>query len=153
MTFVHVTHSQEEAMALADPVVVMNHGPHRAGRPAARGLQRTRAPNSSRASWARHNVIDTPRRQGGACATTACGSAPRAAPAACRRLVRAVEYQGTYVQVHLVPPGAQRDGAARRALAVLLATQPHVLAHAARSRASSRSPVTGPNADAHRAAA
>ncbi len=26
MTFVHVTHSQEEAMALADQVVVMNHG-------------------------------------------------------------------------------------------------------------------------------
>jgi putative spermidine/putrescine transport system ATP-binding protein len=26
MTFIHVTHSQEEAMALADLVVVMNHG-------------------------------------------------------------------------------------------------------------------------------
>ncbi|MDZ4358531.1 MAG: TOBE domain-containing protein, partial [Variovorax sp.] len=26
MTFIHVTHSQEEAMALADTMVVMNHG-------------------------------------------------------------------------------------------------------------------------------
>ena len=26
MTFIHVTHSQEEAMALADLMVVMNHG-------------------------------------------------------------------------------------------------------------------------------
>jgi putative spermidine/putrescine transport system ATP-binding protein len=26
LTFIHVTHSQEEAMALADTMVVMNHG-------------------------------------------------------------------------------------------------------------------------------
>ena len=35
ITFVHVTHSQEEAMALADLIVVMNDGAHRAGRAAA----------------------------------------------------------------------------------------------------------------------
>ena len=52
MTFVHVTHSQEEAMALADKVVVMNSGPHRAGGHAARGVQRARAASSSRASSA-----------------------------------------------------------------------------------------------------
>ena len=34
-TTVYVTHDQVEAMTLADRVVVMNHGVHRAGRPAA----------------------------------------------------------------------------------------------------------------------
>ena len=52
MTFVHVTHSQEEAMALADLVVVMNHGRiEQAGTP-HEVFNAAGAPSSSRASWA-----------------------------------------------------------------------------------------------------
>ena len=52
ITFVHVTHCQDEAMALADLVVVMNSGRiEQAGTPRD-GLQRARAPSSSPASSA-----------------------------------------------------------------------------------------------------
>ena len=39
ITFVHVTHTQLEAIALADMVVVMEQRPDQAGRPGARGLR------------------------------------------------------------------------------------------------------------------
>ena len=39
ISFIHVTHSQDEAMALADLVVVMNHGRIEQAGAAARGLQ------------------------------------------------------------------------------------------------------------------
>jgi putative spermidine/putrescine transport system ATP-binding protein len=59
LTFVHVTHSQEEAMALADTMVVMNHGvieqvgsPHEVyNHPASEFVARF---------MGGHNVIDTP---------------------------------------------------------------------------------------------
>jgi ABC-type glutathione transport system ATPase component len=41
-TTVYVTHDQVEAMTLADRVVVMNHGDHRAGRPAAGAVPQPR---------------------------------------------------------------------------------------------------------------
>jgi putative spermidine/putrescine transport system ATP-binding protein len=51
LTFIHVTHSQEEAMALADTMVVMNHGRiEQVGSP--HGSTTRRPPNSSPASWA-----------------------------------------------------------------------------------------------------
>jgi putative spermidine/putrescine transport system ATP-binding protein len=101
-TFVHVTHSQEEAMALADQVVVMNHG-----RIEQNGSPREvfNAPRSEFVArfMGAHNVIATPagkvavrsdrlqlQRSG------ANGDARAAA-------VRAVEYQGTYVQVSVAP--------------------------------------------------
>jgi len=52
LTFIHVTHSQEEAMALADTMVVMNHGVIETGRQPARGVQPAREPSSWPASWA-----------------------------------------------------------------------------------------------------
>jgi putative spermidine/putrescine transport system ATP-binding protein len=103
LTFIHVTHSQEEAMALAD-----HRGdeprPHRAGRRAARGLQRAghriRRPLHGRPQRAR-----PPRPARWPCATTTCASRRRAArtpPAALAGVVTDVEYQGTYV---LLGPG------------------------------------------------
>ena len=60
LTFIHVTHSQEEAMALADTMVVMNHGlieqvgsPHEIyNRPASEFVARF---------MGGHNVLDTPQ--------------------------------------------------------------------------------------------
>ena len=44
--FIHVTHDQEEAMALADHCVVMNHGPHRGRGPAGARLSPAARPAS-----------------------------------------------------------------------------------------------------------
>ena len=52
ITFIHVTHTQLEAIALADMVVVMDTGPHRAGRPAPATSSSRRATPMWRASWA-----------------------------------------------------------------------------------------------------
>jgi putative spermidine/putrescine transport system ATP-binding protein len=105
-TFVHVTHSQEEAMALADQVVVMNQG----------RIEQTGSPrevfNAPRSEFVArfmgaHNVIATPagkvavRSDRLHLQRDASGGAHAVA-------VRAVEYQGTYVQVSvapLLPPG------------------------------------------------
>ena len=52
ITFVHVTHSQEEAMALADLVVIMNNGQDRAGGDRRAKCSSAPRPRSLRASWA-----------------------------------------------------------------------------------------------------
>jgi putative spermidine/putrescine transport system ATP-binding protein len=103
-TFVHVTHSQEEAMALADQVVVMNQG----------RIEQTGSPrevfNAPRSEFVArfmgaHNVIDTPTGKVAVRSdklklqrslATVGNDARQAA-------VRAVEYQGTYVQVSIAP--------------------------------------------------
>ena len=59
MTFVHVTHSQEEAMALADLVVVMNHGRIEQAGPPREVFNAPRTEFVARFIGA-HNVIDTP---------------------------------------------------------------------------------------------
>ena len=102
MTFIHVTHSQEEAMALADQVVVMNHG----------RIEQTGTPrevfNAPRSEFVArfmgaHNVIAMPTGHKVAVRSDrlklqrGVGSDTR--PVA----VRAVEYQGTYVQVSVAP--------------------------------------------------
>ena len=102
MTFVHVTHSQEEAMALADQVVVMNQG----------RIEQDAAPhvlfNAPRSEFVArfmggHNVVPTST---GLVAVrsdkTQLSRAPL--PAGDRVLpstVRGVEYQGTYVLLTL----------------------------------------------------
>jgi putative spermidine/putrescine transport system ATP-binding protein len=106
-TFVHVTHSQEEAMALADQVVVMNNGRiEQAGSP----REVFNAPRSEFVArfMGAHNVIDTAAgkvavrsdklklHRGEA---TSGNEARRAA-------VRAIEYQGTYVQVAVAAEGS-----------------------------------------------
>ena len=102
MTFVHVTHSQEEAMALADQVVVMNHG----------RIEQDAAPhvlfNAPRSEFVArfmggHNVIPTSR---GLVAVrsdkTSLSRTPLpAGDTAMAATVRGVEYQGTYVLLTL----------------------------------------------------
>jgi putative spermidine/putrescine transport system ATP-binding protein len=103
MTFVHVTHSQEEAMALADLVVVMNQG----------RIEQQGTPhevfNAPRTEFVArfmggHNVI--PGTGGGKAAVRAdktrlSREAMPAAPNALPATVRGVEYQGTHVLVTL----------------------------------------------------
>ena len=103
MTFVHVTHSQEEAMALADLVVVMN-----AGRIEQQGSPH-QVFNAPRTEFVArfiggHNIV--PAAAGGMVAVradkthlsrTAMSAAANVLPAT----VRGVEYQGTHVLVTL----------------------------------------------------
>jgi len=100
-TFVHVTHSQEEAMALADQVVVMNHG----------RIEQTGTPrevfNAPRSEFVArfmgaHNVIEVPPSK---VAVRSDRLKLRSDDASGARavVVRAVEYQGTYVQVSVAP--------------------------------------------------
>jgi putative spermidine/putrescine transport system ATP-binding protein len=122
MTFVHVTHSQEEAMALADQVVVMNHGrieqdadPHRI----------FNAPRSEFVARfiGGHNVVPSSRGPVAVRADrTRLSRVPLpAGDTAVQATVRGVEYQGTYVLLTLasepvaefsvVMPEAQFDAA------------------------------------------
>jgi putative spermidine/putrescine transport system ATP-binding protein len=101
--FLHVTHSQDEAMALADLIVVMNGG----------RIEQAGAPrdifNAPRTAFVAqfmggHNVIPT---DGGKIAVRA--DRLRLTPKGQQRLaavVRSVEYQGTHVQVMLTANGA-----------------------------------------------
>ncbi len=109
-TFVHVTHSQEEAMALADQVVVMNHG----------RIEQTGSPrevfNAPRSEFVArfmgaHNVIETPT---GKVAVRADRlklqrSLSNVGNDARQAAVKAVEYQGTYVQVSIAPTDSPAD--------------------------------------------
>ena len=98
MTFVHVTHSQEEAMALADLVVVMNQGKVEQAGSAREVFERPRTAFIARFIGA-HNVVDTPS---GAVAVRSDRTvlAPSGGPGMAVT-VKAVEYQGSHVQVHL----------------------------------------------------
>jgi putative spermidine/putrescine transport system ATP-binding protein len=103
ISFLHVTHSQDEAMALADLIVVMNGG----------HIEQAGAPrdifNAPRTAFVAqfmggHNVIPG---DGGKIAVRA--DRLRLTPNGRQRLsavVRSVEYQGTHVQVMLTANGA-----------------------------------------------
>jgi putative spermidine/putrescine transport system ATP-binding protein len=122
MTFVHVTHSQEEAMALADQVVVMNQGRiEQQGTP----HQVFNAPRSEFVArfMGGHNVIPLGRGQVAVRADkTRLSRQPLpVADTALQATVRSVEYQGTFVLLTLaatsvpefsvVLPEAQFDAA------------------------------------------
>ena len=62
--FVHVTHDQEEAMALADHCVVMNDGPHRGRGPARARLCAAGDAASPPPSWARARSLQVGRCPG-----------------------------------------------------------------------------------------
>ncbi|MGH1587204.1 ABC transporter ATP-binding protein [Methylobacterium phyllosphaerae] len=118
LTFIHVTHSQEEAMALSDLVVVMN-----AGRIEQAADPRTVFERPATAFVARfiggHNVIRLPD---GLIAVRAdrmrLGS--EAGPDALSARVVAVEYQGTSVHVGLNADGLERTPENPAALTAIL---------------------------------
>ena len=118
LTFIHVTHSQEEAMALSDLVVVMN-----AGRIEQAADPRTVFERPASAFVARfiggHNVIRLPE---GLVAVRAdrmrLGAA--AGPAALPARGVAVEYQGTSVHVGLDADGLERAHESPAALTAIL---------------------------------
>jgi len=111
MTFIHVTHSQEEAMALADQVVVMN-----AGRIEQQGSPHEIF-NAPRTEFVArfiggHNVIPLQNHKV-AVRIDKTRLARVAKPAGAPQLpatVTGVEYQGTYVLLTLRSPALPDDG-------------------------------------------
>jgi putative spermidine/putrescine transport system ATP-binding protein len=103
ISFVHVTHSQDEAMALADLVVVMNHG----------RIEQVGSPrevfNAPRTAFVAqfigaHNVIATDR---GPIAIRADRLVlRRTGSGRLSATVRSVEYCGLHLQIALTPPDA-----------------------------------------------
>jgi putative spermidine/putrescine transport system ATP-binding protein len=104
MSFVHVTHSQEEAMALADLVVVMNHGRIEQAGSAREIFERPRTEFVARFIGA-HNVIETPAGKVAVRSDRLLLGPP--SEGGLTVTVSAVEYQGNTVQVHLLAEGAQ----------------------------------------------
>jgi putative spermidine/putrescine transport system ATP-binding protein len=141
MSFIHVTHSQEEAMALADLVVVMNHGRIEQAGSAREVFERPRTEFVARFIGA-HNVIDTPAgriavRTDRLRLTETDGSGPQAQ-------VAAVEYQGAQVLVHLAAPDAAPDDAPAWTAAL-----PDAVFHAAPIEPGRRVGLHWQPADAH----
>ena len=110
MSFVHVTHSQEEAMALADLVVVMNQGRIEQAGSAREVFEKPRTEFVARFIGA-HNVIPTPAGKVAVRSDRLQLGAPE--DGGLPVTVSAVEYQGNTVQVHLLAEGAKSadDGA------------------------------------------
>ena len=123
LTFVHVTHSQEEAMALADTMVVMNDGmieqrgsPHNIyNRPASEFVARF---------IGGHNVLDSPSGKIGVrtdhMEVTPADLAQAAGPQNRHAVVTDVEYQGTYVLLGLQNPGTPQTVHSTAELSVML---------------------------------
>jgi putative spermidine/putrescine transport system ATP-binding protein len=106
MTFVHVTHSQEEAMALADLVVVMNHGRIEQQGSAREVFEQPRTEFVARFIGS-HNIIETPTGKVAVRSDRITLAAPANGEVSVN--VAAIEYQGSSVQVHLVADSARID--------------------------------------------
>jgi putative spermidine/putrescine transport system ATP-binding protein len=124
LTFIHVTHSQEEAMALADTMVVMNHG-----RIEQHGSPHTiynRPVNEFVARFmGGHNVIDTPGGKVGV-RTDQINVLPVGEPVVSGiqvkpAVVTDVEYQGTYVLLGFQNPGVTQTAQTTAELSVMVA--------------------------------
>jgi putative spermidine/putrescine transport system ATP-binding protein len=103
ISFIHVTHSQDEAMALADLIVVMNGG----------RIEQTGAPrevfNAPKTAFVAqfiggHNVIATERGSIAVRADRLKLVSLASAPKRLAATVRSVEYQGTHLQITLAAP-------------------------------------------------
>jgi putative spermidine/putrescine transport system ATP-binding protein len=105
ISFVHVTHSQDEAMALADLIVVMN-----AGRIEQAGSPRDvfNAPKTAFVAqfMGGHNVIATDQGKIAVRADRLKLRPDGVAPQRLSGIVRGIEYQGTHVLVSLAAPDA-----------------------------------------------
>jgi putative spermidine/putrescine transport system ATP-binding protein len=123
LTFIHVTHSQEEAMALADTMVVMDHGaivqagsPHEVyNRPVSEFVARF---------MGGHNVLHTPAGKMGV-RTDHMQVVPQdqAVPDGLhnkRAIITDVEYQGTYILLGLQNPGTSQTAHTTAELSVML---------------------------------
>ncbi len=100
ITFIHVTHSQDEAMAMADLMVVMEDGHIRQAGPPREVFERPISPFIAR-FIGNHNVITVPD---GKIAVRAdkCRIGAPGAESSVQGRVTAVEYQGTMVRVALM---------------------------------------------------
>ena len=144
ITFIHVTHGQDEAMALADLIVVMNNGrieqqgtPHEVfTRPATEFVARFIGGHNILAAGADKIAVRTDRMKIGRLNG-------QAAPAgSVQASVRDVEYQGTYVQL----------GLASAASSDLLAVLPEEAFFADPINPGDRVSVSWSERDAHRLA-
>jgi putative spermidine/putrescine transport system ATP-binding protein len=134
ITFVHVTHSQEEALALADLVVVMNHGVIEQSGTAQAVFNRPRTAFVARflgghnvvAAEGRHWTVraDHLRITPGAVTVAAASGGAVGASLACA--IRDIEYQGTHLRMTLSPAGqlAATPSADRDAETELIALLP-----------------------------
>ena len=123
LTFIHVTHSQEEAMALADTMVVMNHGlieqvgsPHDIyNRPASEFVARF---------MGGHNILDTPHGKVGVrtdhMQVNPASEAAPDGPHNQRAVITDVEYQGTYVLLGLQNAGTTASANSTADLSVMV---------------------------------
>jgi putative spermidine/putrescine transport system ATP-binding protein len=105
ISFIHVTHSQDEAMALADLIVVMNGGRiEQAGAP----RDVFNAPKTAFVAQfiGGHNVIATERGPIAVRADRLKLGLPARGPSKFSATVRSVEYQGTHLQITLAAPEA-----------------------------------------------
>ena len=123
LTFIHVTHSQEEAMALADTMVVMNHGvieqmgsPHEVyNRPSSEFVARF---------MGGHNVLETPGGKIGVrtdqMQVSPASDASANAPHSKQAVITDVEYQGTYVLLGLQNPGVAHTAHSTAEISVMV---------------------------------
>ena len=104
--FVHVTHGQDEALALADLVVVMNKGRiEQAGRP--RDVYERPATEFVARFLGGHNVIETPAGTVAVRADRVKLVPEHANPSRLAAVVASVEYQGAAYQIGLEGGGAR----------------------------------------------
>ncbi len=101
ISFIHVTHSQEEAMALADLVVIMSHGRiEQAGAP--RAIFETPASEFVARFIGGHNILPIFGKTVSVRADRVSLVPQDDAPGGRRAIVRSTEYQGSNVVVGLV---------------------------------------------------
>lgn len=105
LTFIHVTHSQEEAMALADTMVVMRNGRiEQAGAP--RAVYNRPATEFVARFMGGHNVFDTPAGKVAVRNDHMRVAHAGSGEAGLNATVTDIEYQGTYVLLGLDVPAA-----------------------------------------------
>ena len=131
LTFIHVTHSQEEAMALADTMVVMNHGvieqvgpPHEVyNQPASEFIARFMGGHNVLSTRAGKVAVRNDQMQIAPAGAFASAQADQGHPQqpALSATITDVEYQGTYVLLGLqARPADGGDGAGDTAVSVML---------------------------------